>query len=246
MKSKELLNSIYGMMCTKIIRPQIDVDRTGRPVIVRMEDNDAENIIKEYYKSKNNFTMYQIGVWVTSYARKWLYDYFNIIGEENILYCDTDSAFFISNDEILKRIEEKNKYWYNKALEEKAYITYKGKVVTFGAFEDEKDNIVEFKTLHAKCYVVKNKFNVLNVTIAGVCKKGRNGATIEKELGCIDNLNDGFIFIECGGTTSSYNHIEEIVIYEHTDGPIEVGNSCIISESEKQISSLKNDEILYN
>lgn len=241
--NKTLLNSLYGMLCTKLVRNEIEVNEKFEPHIKPLQTEEMEKILNKYYKNKNSFCMYQIGVWVTAYARKWLFDYFKAIGEENVLYCDTDSAFFIRNEENVKRIDELNNYWYNKAMKEKAYIKYNNKIVTFGAFIDENDNIVKFKTLHAKCYACINKYNRLSVTIAGVSKNGRNKNTIANELGDIDNLSDKFVFVDCGGTTSKYNNVSEICTYEYKYNEkvyhLEYANSCIICESEKQISALK-------
>ena len=241
--NKTLLNALYGMLCTKLIRPNIVLDESGIPHLEKLTYEERLEELDKYYNSRNNFNMFQIGVWVTAYARKWLYHFFNIIGEENVIYCDTDSAFFLSNGDIETAIETENGKLYKTALDLGAFIKHNGKIVNLGAFVDEEDNIKEFKCLHAKCYVVVDKYDQMNSTIAGVCKKGRNGNTINRELGSIDNLTDAFTFTDCGGTTAKYNNVKLIGVLTINGDDIEYGNSCIISDCEKTLRELDESEV---
>lgn len=240
MKNKELLNSIYGMLCTKLVRDEIEYDEQGIPSIHVCSREEREKRLEDYYSNKNSFCMYQIGVWVTAYARQYLFRFIKMIGEDKCIYCDTDSIFFFRTKEAEQRINIANKYMYNKAIKKGAYIKYNNKVVNLGAFVDEKDDIKEFKVLHSKCYCTVNKYDVLNVTIAGVTKKGRHNNTIEKELVSIDNLEDNFIFNDCGGTSSKYTNRTKIILYDTGSEQIEIGNGCIIRNVTKQIKSLQN------
>lgn len=242
--NKTLLNSLYGMLCTKMIRDNIEYDEDGIPHAIKLEREEMEEALDKYYNSRNNFNMFQLGVWVTAYARKWLYHFFKIIGEENVIYCDTDSAFFISNGDIETAIEKENDKLYKTAINKTAFIKHKGKIVNLGAFVDEEDNIKAFKCLHAKCYVVIDKYDVMKCTIAGVVKKGRNGNTIENELGSIDNLKHEFTFTDCGGTTAIYNGRSDIGVYSIGDYKIEYGNSCIIKDCEKTLRELDEKELV--
>ena len=74
----------------------------------------------------------------------------------------------------------------------------------------------------------------LEATIAGVSKYGRNGSTRVKELGSIDNLEDGKVFTKCGGTAIKYiNSIpREKKIKGHN---VELASAAIIYETEKTL-----------
>ena len=71
MKSKNKLNAIYGMSVTDIIRPDISVDYdTGE--FKKEKDNSEENInemLDKFYKSRNNFLPYKLCIWVTAQCR---------------------------------------------------------------------------------------------------------------------------------------------------------------------------------
>ena len=89
--------------------------------------------------------------------------------------------------------------------------------------------------MHSKCYAFIDGNGKLNVTIAGVSKKGRNNKTIEKELGNIDNLKDGFTFYKCGSTKSKYL-VSDCTIESINGHLTEYADSCIITENVKTLS----------
>lgn len=76
---KGMLNSIYGMMVTK-------QDYTR----VKWDSGEWVEEPGKYGDDKNQFLLYQWGVWVTSYARYNLLCMTKKIGDD-IVYCDTDS-----------------------------------------------------------------------------------------------------------------------------------------------------------
>lgn len=76
---KGMLNSIYGMMVTK--QDYTNIKWTGAEWL-----EEPGN----YGDDKNQFLLYQWGVWVTSYARYNLLSMVKKIGED-VVYCDTDS-----------------------------------------------------------------------------------------------------------------------------------------------------------
>ena len=104
----------------------------------------------------------------TSYARRQLYDYITqCIGYENVLYCDTDSAYYISTPEIEKRIERKNKESQRTAPH---VILKDGQKEYYDGFDLEPE-LKAFKGLHSKCYGYVNTNNEFKCTIAGVPAK---------------------------------------------------------------------------
>ena len=81
-----------------------------------------------------------------------------------------------------------------------------------GVYED--DGLYKrFKTMGAKKYAYEDEDGSLHITIAGVNKK--EGAA---ELGCLENMKEGFTFVKAGGTESVYN--DNIAMITESDGRI--------------------------
>lgn len=165
MQDKKGLNSIYGCTATNPLREQYELDENFGFVLTQSykELESIEEGLTQYYKGRNNFLAYQVGVWVTARARYELYEYIKAIGYEKCLYCDTDSIFYIKDKETEKAIEalnaEKRKTAHFVTLDN-------GKREYYDEFTAEPD-CKAFKGLHSKCYgVVTSKG--LELTIAGV------------------------------------------------------------------------------
>lgn len=224
MKSKNKLNGIYGMTATNPIRDIYKFDDCFDWYKENFTNEEMQEKLNDYYNSKNSFLPYQWSTFTTSYAREELiYLIEKVIGYENFLYCDTDSIFYITNEEIEKKLEEYN----NNCLEESKrlgwYITTEYGNKYFHSFDDEKEDILSFRTLHSKCYAyekMENNKKVLSCTIAGV-PQFSNKTTREKELGNIDNLTQGTKFVKCGGTRAKYTE-----------------NGCVILPTEKTLNNI--------
>ena len=113
-----------------------------------------------------------------------------------------------------------------------------GNYSCFGTFVDEKENIKQFKFLHAKCYAIVNDSG-LHATIAGVARNNKNPGklvTINDELQSIDNLRIGYIFTECGSTRSTYQY--EPITQEYINGHLtEYASSVIILPTTKELGN---------
>ena len=237
-KTKNKLNGIYGMTATDIFRDTWELQNNEWVNTVLRSDENIKATLEKYYNSYNSFNNYLHGVYTTAHARHWLIKTMiaDIIGYENYIYSDTDSVFFIANEDIIKRIEDYN----DKMIALNKKLGYgvknvKGGMSYYGTFEDEKDNIKEFKFLHAKCYAYVNDSG-LHCTIAGVTAKNKvTGITKEQELQDIDNLRTGFTFQECGGTRALYTY-NDISTYVYNDCIIPYADSCIILPVEKTLS----------
>ena len=234
MKSKNRLNGIYGLTATDIVRSDINMDENGE--WSEIPPKDITETLKKYYASRNHYLPYQWGIYTTAHARHELIELVqDVIGYENYIYCDTDSCFFIDdeNDTIEKRIDEWNKNQRDIADNEKQYIiNNNGEKVYYHSFEKENEKITQFKFLHAKCYAYITDDNKLHCTIAGVtARKGKT--TREKELGAIENLTDGKVFVACGGTKAKY--VEDVPYIDENGN--EVASACIITPTEKTLSS---------
>jgi len=200
MKSKNRLNSLYGMMCQRM-----DHDKTtynGHDFIT--EPVTLEEQIEKYYRSRNSFLSYQHGVWVTAHARKRLRDMLQIVGRD-VVYCDTDSVKCLNGHH--EDFEKKNKELIKEAKAAGAFAKDKnGNIQYMGVWEHEtkEGKYTEFKTLGAKKYVYRQGKHVVS-TIAGVNKK--TGSAFFKKNG-VDALANGTRLKDSGHLTAYYNDDE--------------------------------------
>jgi hypothetical protein len=205
MKSKNRVNSGYGMTVTAIDHSEIDYFNHEWTETVP----DVKNALDEYYANRNNFLSYQWGVFVTANARKHLQDLIDKVNQD-IIYIDTDS---------IKFIHEANKEYFENANTElikiaenndiPAYATDKECIKRYLGIWDCETNgnkiYKQFKTLGAKkyCYNQYNKkinADEFHITVSGMSKK--LGA---KAVGNIDNFIIGKTFSNVGRTVSWYN-----------------------------------------
>lgn len=242
-KSKNKLNGIYGQTATNPVREVVEFnyDLMEWTESYSMDEEYLEEQLAKYYRSRNSFNNYTIGIYTTSWARYVLLDVIqNIIGYENFIYTDTDSAFFKSSPEIKKRLDEYNE----KVIARNKELGYgvqnlKGEMSYYGTFEYE-DHCKAFRFLHSKCYALVTDDDELKVTIAGVTKDNKQPKdhpdyiTSAQELGSIDKLEDGFEFRQCGGTKSKYveSPINAALINGHD---IIYASACIITTTTKKL-----------
>lgn len=269
---KALLNSIYGVTATNPVRDTWELNPEYETVIDKSfliqegltiseaRDQHIESVLDEYYASRTNFLPYQIGVWITAYARFELYEYIKTIGYDRVLYCDTDSAYYISSPEIEQAIEALNEEKHKTA----PYVVLKnGKREYYDSFEEETP-IKEFKGLHSKCYGYVNINDELVTVIAGVPSRTLTAmdgdkpvyVTREQELGSLDNLKDGFTFkinssvtgIYVGATGKGSERVPTKVIVDGHE--ISTAGGCVIRpQKQKKVSAssynfLKEEEVL--
>ena len=188
-KSKNKLNSIYGMCATNPVRTTLRFD--GKE-FVPLEDN--EKILLER-ANKRAFTVYAWGCWCTAWARYWLQRAIDICGHQ-FVYCDTDSVKFIGdvdlsdlNDEI-RELSERHAAYADDPHGCRHYL---------GVYElDTKEPYKKFCSLGAKKYAYEDDKG-LHITIAGVSKSGA------EEMQTINNFREGFLFTKAGGMEATYN-----------------------------------------
>ena len=232
MLSKALLNSCYGCLAMNPIRMKYDMDfEKAEPFIIEKAYNSDEELqegLDDYYNGRNNFLAYQVGCFVTALARAELYEYIKCIGYDKVLYCDTDSIFYLKDEETEKRIEELNAE-KNKTA---PFITdSKGNKIYYDVFENEED-WKAFKGLHSKCYGIVTNKDELQITVAGIpsrtliaMKEGKplyltreeelSGITAQMKINnpdvtikdaykALDRLEEGRTFYTNTGTTCRY------------------------------------------
>lgn len=199
MKSKNKLNSIYGMTVTNILNTEIEY-HDGEYTEKKMTEEEMQEALDKYYKNHRSFLNYSWGVFVTAYARRELEDGLNIAGLDTI-YCDTDSVKFIGNHD--REFEEYNER-LNKECEEKGirnYTEVNGKRFYMGIFDKEK-GYDEFITLGAKKYAFLQNGR-LGITVSGLSKK--KGAEELEKKGGLRRFQRNEVFYNSGRTIAQYN-----------------------------------------
>lgn len=171
--SKGMLNSVYGMCVTDVVKDEHVFNETWG-----VERVDVDEKIDEYNKSKNRFLFYPWGIWVTAYARRNLWTAILNIGDDYI-YSDTDSIKMLNFDSHKEYVERYNKHigkkladmmeHYKLNVDLLAPKTIQGKAKPLGIWEFE-GNYSHFKTLGAKRYLVKEN-GEFHLTVAGLSKK---------------------------------------------------------------------------
>lgn len=169
---KELLNAIYGMMCTDIVQ-DINEYKNGSWGV-----SEPQNAIEKYNENKNRFLFYPWGVFIAAYSRRNLMIAIHNSGKDHV-YSDTDSEKFVNADN-LKFFKDYNEYIADKMDEAMDFYGFdremtrpknkKGEVKQLGAFEYEHQ-YKKFKTLGSKRYLVQTEDDEIILTIAGTQKK---------------------------------------------------------------------------
>ena len=238
-KSKERLNAIYGMSVMKPTKELLLYD----PVLkLFYEDNKGiEELLKKYIEKP--YQAYQWGVWTTSIARFELQSMIDIVGQECVLYCDTDSVKYSldiykgeKTDEEIEKMERDIRSGirrYNAEVYRQACDTGGTAVDSFGVehslglFEDD-GCYRRFVTLGSKKYAYEDDTG-LHVTCSGVNKK-----LAPKELKKLENFKEGFVFRLAGGTESVYND-EYTGMVNRYGADIELTTNVLIRDSTYEI-----------
>lgn len=198
------------MMATNPVRTNLVFN--GLDFTVKEED---EKELLEY-ANKKTFLSFAWGAWVTCHARERLEEAIRLCtygadgkGHDKFVYCDTDSVKFIGNVDFTAL----NNRLRDLSIRHGAFADdTQGNRYYLGVYEKD-GTYSRFCTLGAKKYVYEDEDNKLHITIAGVNKQ--LGA---KELGCIENFKEGFVFKESAGLEAVYNDLghEPIEVEGHT------------------------------
>lgn len=194
MKSKQYINSMYGMMVTKNITDTIEFEEDRWKKELLNENSFYTKIASEKKKLSKTFGAFQFGVWVTAYARRNLWQGILAL-DYNVAYCDTDSIKFIDCDsnffnEYNKRIEERENERADMLGIPREKFCPKdrnGVPHRLGIFDDD-GQYKKFKTLGAKKYCYVDNDDKLHMTVSGVRKSAVS------QLHDIEDFKDGSVF----------------------------------------------------
>ena len=229
--SKGMLNSIYGMTVTDIVKPTIKYMDNWSIESVALDDE-----ILKYNESKNRFLYYAWGVWVTAYARRNLWT--GILATKNdYVYSDTDSLKILNyekyegyvnwfNEQILNKMVGMMDYYKldKKLLKPK---TKDGVEKLIGIWDFEGTYTL-FKTLGAKRYLYQDG-DKIRLTVAGLSKQNGVNYMLEKSnnepLKVFNMFNDN-LFIpkdKTGKMTHTYiDNPQTLLVTDYTGSTVEV------------------------
>lgn len=218
MKSKNKLNSVYGMSVQSPVKQSIDFIND----FIDRQDDERELLAAA---NKKAFMSYAWGVWTTAHARWELEEAINICGDR-FVYCDTDSVKYIGDLDFTSFNAKKKR----RSEENGAVATDpKGVRHYLGVMEHDADYI-EFATMGAKKYAYRYPDGKLGITIAGV-NKTKGAAELEK-AGGLKAFREGFVFREAGGTESIYNDDPAVKFLIREGRKIPITANLFIKESE--------------
>ena len=185
MKSKNKINAMYGLTVQDPVKI-MELYSVEDEVYYRDSKQTREELYADY---EENFIglPYQVGVWVTSYARYDLKQLQKIAGK-NVIYCDTDSVKI--KDMTIPMINTIIRFNAQRQINKLSAVDMNGKRHYMGVAEYE-GKYSEFITGGAKKYALVEDDN-FSITIAGVPKL--IGSEMMQN---IDNFKDGFVFKNC-------------------------------------------------
>lgn len=248
--SKGMLNSVYGMCVTDIIRDTIayndewEIEKCSMDLMQEQIDKNNE--------SKNRFLYYPWGVYVTAYARKNLWNGILNIADDYI-YSDTDSIKMLNIEKHKAYIEHYNKQVEIKLKKMCDFMnidfnrckpkTIKGVEKLIGIWDFE-GVYTRFKTLGSKRYMYEENGKI-HITIAGLNKQ--NGVKYLERIANNDNtkvfelFNDEMYIPpnETGKNTHTYiDTPKQGMITDYTGKTIEVSalTSVHLEECEFTLS----------
>ena len=227
MKSKNKLNSLYGMCAQDPVKQSILFMEND----FKEQSDNEEELLEKY--NKKAFLAYQWGVWVTAWARYRLEEGIQLahgnIDEKNapqFVYCDTDSVKYLGEIDLSRF----NSQRIRDSKQSGAYATDpKGITHYMGVYEKEHD-MCEFRTMGAKKYVYREKpEDKLVCTIAGVSKK-LGGQELESNGG-IEAFYEGFTFEKAGGLEAVYNDTPATTMYKRDGRIIKITSNVVLRPS---------------
>ena len=199
LRSKELLNSSYGMMVTSILREIIEYKEDWETPSMP----NADEALEKYNHSRTRFLYYPWGsrIYVTAYARRNLLLSILNFGNDYV-YSDTDSIKCTNVEKHLPFI-----LCYNKMVERKLYKmaehysidpqrfkpkNNKGeeKLIGIWDWETRKGSYKRFMTLGAKRYMLETASGDYSITVSGINKTSAMPYLISKFGDPFKGFND--------------------------------------------------------
>lgn len=211
---------LVSMMVTNIFQSEVkfDVNAPEQWTVNDLRYNEVVDGLEQlrHWWNRKYFLSYSVGCWITSYARRHLFEHLEAPGmDRNSVYCDTDSIFYLGhmdwgkyNEVADRKLWEACKYHgidYNRTRPKDP----EGKAHPLGHFEMEKpfDRMI---SLGAKKYC-EERGGKLFLTVSGINKEA--ASCLEGKL---ENFKDGFIFDKDDNRINDDGELEGTRKLEHT------------------------------
>ena len=180
LKSKEMINSVYGMSVTNPLRNEYTLNKMGLWETFTANPPELLEMLYQHNNNNNRFLFYAWGIFVTAYARRNLFTAIKIL-QNDYVYSDTDSVKLLNHEKHKEYFEAYNKNvivklqnaakYHKIAFERFSPKTIKGATKTLGLWDFE-GIYTRFKTLGAKRYCVEQ-----------YDKEGNAAALYDKRIG---------------------------------------------------------------
>ena len=229
-EAKQFINGIYGCSVTNIFKDEVKFVEKWETT--PLTDEQFDDILLREFKNKTPLP-YQIGVWVTAWARFALW--WPILRlDDLVVYCDTDSVKAVYNERVFSVIRAYNLHIQEMMKETSDYLGVDYKIFfpkdpdgvsrALGIFSREEDAI-NFKTLGAKRYTYaydKNQFNkgkseviAQHVTVAGLPTLAGS-----EQIHSAEDFVDGKVWTakESHKLTTYYNENQPDIIVKDLNG----------------------------
>lgn len=196
--NKSMLNAVYGMTVTDIVKDDVVYDENLDDW--ELEEANINEKINRYNHDKNRFLYYPWGLFISAYARRNLWEAIISVGEDYV-YSDTDSIklenienhydfIYRYNSMITEKVQAMCEY-YDLDYQRLAPENINGEIKPIGIWEVD-GTYSKFKTLGAKRYLVEHKDSKeLEITLSGLNKK--DGVKyLKQEFGTNENVFENF------------------------------------------------------
>lgn len=235
-RAKVRLNSVYGLFCANILTDTVyynnDTQKANLEIITDMPRYRMEEEYED--RIKKLLIVPRIGVQVCSICRLKLQRLINLVGVD-MMYCDTDSVFYLNPEKHEADIEKLNEEYKERAIESGAYGTGADGITHYcGVFEDDKSG--KIISMGAKKYAYEHfdeksgKVKTV-ITVAGVPKS--EGSKFLAEKGGLEAFKPGLVF-DVGKLRPIYNTDDSygtrhLYDCDGVEGDVEItSNICLV------------------
>lgn len=236
-----MVNSFYGMMVTTIPCKNITyIDDWGSEPMddEKRRDYARSTLLSPYW-----------GIYTTAWARyHLLVDVFYKIGNDAV-YGDTDSCKYLNPEKYVKIFET-----FNKKMAKRRYkfcvengfdmrlMGHLGELIDDG-------NIVKFKTLGAKRYLVLNDHGNLECTVAGLPKKAFNRYLHQNKVSDLKEVFDCFDFglkiKNCKNAHAYVDNVTDVIAdFNGVSEEMHSGSACVIYPIDFEMKETDYTEFL--
>lgn len=229
-KAKSCVSSVYGVSVTRLIDDDVVYGTDGWKTNYIDDHPEIYDRRMKSIRPDNTFLSYQIGVWVTAWARHILWSII-LPNDNKIVYRDTDSLTGRINDKtfetyhnwLIKRRKEIHDIYPSITPDMYTPMAKNGKRVSLGAFELQYI-FKDYKTLGAKrysgTYEENGEIKIKN-TVSGIKKENVN-KKVKHPRDFTQSLT--WSMDESGNVLTVYNDYQKTITWTDIDGNVYESN----------------------